>query len=1111
MSTPRDGARLTDATVSPDGAIFTDRSPDPSRMPSPALTDLLDHLKSVFQFENNDLDFGIYKVLRLKQAEVSAFLDDELGEIVEAELKKAATGASDAKYQRLATYVREETGPKYHALVVSPQSVAENQGALRGLVEGAEGEADLVDAIDGGVGIDPELEDRVYNHLLAFFQRYYRDGDFGYNDRSLATYKVDYPPAEADYDGSDVLLNWKHKDSYYIKSANGFPTVRVEVDGKAVEYRLETGGAADEKAKTRNNNKDDGRKHYGLDRVETIETEQGPVVRVVFRLAERSTPKADVLAAVMAEAFGVEDGLDPYLYRPAKKDEERGKPAFNDLEGDYDRVENGSVKGQGQLRQALDTYLNGIVGHDQFKALGSNNNKRKAALADDETAQKLHTLDQHLNKFYVGVNADYFVHKDLGGFLRREAGRYVKDVILSGVEGLLSEDRDETAFLIARAFYRVAERIIGFLAATEDFQKNLFLLKKKVVQTDWLVSIGKLAEWIEDDTERTDLLAEVHASDGLRAEWKETFGVEVADPSQLLLAYPTLPINTRHLDDALTLRLISACPDIEGETTGLLLNSENLQALRLLADSYRQRVQCIYIDPPYNTGGDGFLYKDSFRHSSWLSMMQDRIEEGRDMLSNRGVLFASIDEREILNLRSLTEEVFGSKSHAGTLVWKGATDNNPTRVATEHEYVLCFVKDPMEASSVWQTPVDGSKQTLLDQYDKLRRRHGADDEAVQNGLRSFIKKKEGSISGVTHYNLVDQDGPYTGSRKVHNPGKEGYRYDVLHPETKKPTVQPARGYRYPEEAMTKMVESGRIIFGDDENQIVQIKEYLSDYKASLKSVYHLDGRVAANVIADLFGSREVFSSPKPVELLTRFLSFVTEASDVVADFFAGSGTTGHSVLRLNKDDGADRRFVLVEMGEYFEQVLLERIRRVMYSLDWKDGEPKGSQNGTIGLVKVQTVESYEDVLDALVPADDAGGSDVPIQYLYRPEEQTVRSSLNLTRPFGNEIRVGKDGETRTVDVLETYAYFQGLPVRQVGTHTGDREIRWFQSGRHLVAFRDIEPGDDDTADLIALLDSREGAEVLHVNEYVDERQFAERSVSLRVVTASDFDKGASWS
>ena len=139
----------------------------------------------------------------------------------------------------MAYFVREERGPKDHALVLTPEAVAQNREELRKLVTGAEEEAELLEAIEGSGGVDPELEDRVFNHLLSFFGRYYRNGDFGYNDRSLATYKVDYPPAEADYDGSDVLLHWKHKDSYYIKTANGFPTVRFEIDGKT--HRVQAG------------------------------------------------------------------------------------------------------------------------------------------------------------------------------------------------------------------------------------------------------------------------------------------------------------------------------------------------------------------------------------------------------------------------------------------------------------------------------------------------------------------------------------------------------------------------------------------------------------------------------------------------------------------------------------------------------------------------------------------------------------------------------------------------------------------------------------------------------------------------------------------------------
>lgn len=646
---------------------------------------LRDHLESMFQFENNDLDVGIYKVLRLKQKEVEAFLKNDLEQIVRGELSKAAQGVADAEHQKLATYIREETGPKYHALVVSPETVEEYQEKLRELVSGANNESELVQAIERASGVDVDLEDRVYNHLLAFFGRYYRNGDFGYNDRSLATYKVDYPPAEADYSGDDVLLHWKHKDSYYIKTANGFPTVRFEVNNRTIEYRLETGGEADEQARTRNSNKDDGRKHYVLDRVEEVEADDDSVWHVVFRLAERSTPKDEVYSAIMAKAFGVIEGLDKYLYRPGKNGVP-GKSAFYDLEGDYDKVENGAIKGQGQLRLALSTYLNNIYHLDRHKNLGSNKEERQAKLAEDETVQRLIALDRHLNRFYVGIDADYFVHKDLGGFLGREAERYVKDVVLSGVEGLLSENRDETAFVVARAFYRVTTRITEFLAVMEDFQKNLFLLKKKVIRTDWLISVGKLTEWIKDKGERSNLLAEVHGNESQRTDWKETFGVEIADPNQLLLAYPTLPIDTRYMGTDLKLTLLAYCPDLEEETIGTLICSENLQAVRLLADKYRGKIDCIYIDPPYNTKYSEILYKNDFKHSSWLSMMNDRVSEAAPLLKKNGVHIVAIDENEQERLGLMLRQVFPDRDHTCVTIVHNPSGQQGDNFSYSHDF-----------------------------------------------------------------------------------------------------------------------------------------------------------------------------------------------------------------------------------------------------------------------------------------------------------------------------------------------------------------------------------------------------------------------------------------
>ena len=225
------------------------------------------------------------------------------------------------------------------------------------------------------------------------------------------------------------------------------------------------------------------------------------------------------------------------------------------------------MKGQGQLRQGA-RYLPQRYRRPSpacSRSTGRTNDKRKAKLAStDDSVQRLHALDKNLNRFYVGIDADYFVHKDLGGFLRRESERYVKDVVLSGVEGLLAEERDETAVLVARAFYRVPERIIAFLAATEEFQKNLFLLKKKVVRTDWLISVGKLAEWFEDDAERNEvLLPQVHGSDALkrRSLVLRRSGIEVAEPQPATSGVAYAPHqHALYLKDGLTAQASGGVP-----------------------------------------------------------------------------------------------------------------------------------------------------------------------------------------------------------------------------------------------------------------------------------------------------------------------------------------------------------------------------------------------------------------------------------------------------------------------------------------------------------------------------------------------------------------------
>ena len=373
------------------------------------------------------------------------------------------------------------------------------------------------------------------------------------------------------------------------------------------------------------------------------------------------------------------------------------------------------------------------------------------------------------------------------------------------------------------------------------------------------------------------------------------------------------------------------------------------------------------------------------------------------------------------------------------MVWKGATDNNPTRIATEHEYLVWYAKEIASTAPVWKSIVNDAKDLMLAEWERLRTSCNS-PEAVQSYFRKFVRDNREVLSPLTHYDRVDEEGPYTGGRKVHNPGKEGYRYDVIHPVTGKPCVQPARGYRFPEETMRKLLEGDKIIFGADETQIIQIKEYLRDYAGDLKGLVELDSRVGANALEALFGSREVFRNPKPAELLANLLGFVVPGGENVLDFFAGSGTTGHAVIDLNRRDGARRKFILVEMADYFDTVLIPRLKKVVYSRDWRGGKPV-SRGGMSQLFKYVRLESYEDTMDSLEvkpPASDLLAEnprlaeDYRLRYALGVETAGSASLLgeHFVDPFAYTLSVVRNGTREEVpaDLPETFNYLLGLRV-----------------------------------------------------------------------------------
>ena len=1069
-------------------------------------------LREMFQFDHNELDFGLFKVLRLKRSYIEQFISgtgaQDLKRIVEQELS-AIRGADDADERQWLANRCDHLGPKprkawanLHENLQAPQL----HQALRHAVEQAEEEDALQNTLDrldrwlqSQQHSTGHLEAQLYNYLLNFFELYYQNGDFGYNSRASAAFRVPY---EADYDGADTLFHYKHKDCYYIKTANSFPEVRLDVQGKKVVFRMQAGG--DDETAAQNNNKDADIKLYKLAGI----SEQDGECIVCFLLAKAGTPKTEIYPRLL-QALGCAGDPQAYLWQTSKDGE---KPIFKDLGKDHDKAEGGQIKGINQLRLSEDSYLDTLAKHEAFKALGKNAEVRVQALKADPTACALLQIDKALNRFYVGQDADYFIHKDLRGFLTREKDRFIKNVIFSDLSALLDLRADAATRVLARAFNAVAQRIIEFLDATETFQRNLFTLKKKVIDTHWLISLGKIppAYW-----------PRLLKNSTLRAYWKNEFKQSVGTLEDMQ-SRPTLVVDTSLFDgteeQALIDEILSdpAFDELDAQTDGLLIHSENWQALNLLQEKFRERIQCIYIDPPYNTGGDGFLYKDSFRHSSWAAMMADRLALAKPLLGEHGVLFASIDDKERLSLERLLAEGFGTEQRLGELIWHNVTDNNPTRVAVEHEYIQCFARNTQQLPSEWKSPLSDAKNALIRVGQEFVEKHG-DTPELRLAYLEWFRENKRFLGAMDRYKYIDAGGVYTGSQSVHNPGKEGYRYDVpFKGDDSRPCKQPLMGYRFPWQTMKKLLDDDRILFGDDENKIVELKVYAYEYEDKLSSVITLDGRSGANDLRAMFPGEQRFKNPKTSALLESIFPFVVEDGEVVMDFFAGSGTTAQAVLALNRKDKKKRRFVLSEMGGYFDSILKPRVTKIMHAAKWKDGAPD-AQGDWQGIVKVQRFEQYEDVIANLDTAWDAAElpEGVPVRYLFRPEENRVRLALDLSRPFENTLRVGKAGSPRMIDLLETWALLQGYWVRsrRVYVEGGRRYACLETTCGCLVMLRDITEPEDDSAAIGTIVERYRGVDGalrvqrLELNHWADLRRLP---LPATLLAATDFDRGAAW-
>ena len=945
--------------------------------PAPGSTEHLDRLKALlremFHLDRGDLDFGLYRIMNLKAAEVAKFLDHDLLPQVKTKLN-----LTTAEERALLEKQLEEAHKAASKLWIDPEvdtppAITEMNRRLTEMKKDADAEAD------------------VYNHLASFFGRYYSDGDFvsqrRYSSGGRSAYLLPH-------DGEEVKLHWANAEQYYVKTTENYASYVFTVDvggGKPRRVRFEIAAADNEK--------------------DNVKEANGRQRRFVLAGGGRA---ADVEG---------DDLVVRFAHRPLTDGEKKRWPGNGgSQQGRIDRTTTERVLAAAPPDWRVPLSASAPTGADGERTL----------------------LAKHVERYTAKNSFDYFIHKDLGGFLRRELDLYLNTDVLN-FEDLDRGDavRLDRALARVKAVRHVGRKLIDFLAQLEDFQKRLWLKKKFVLETHWCVTLDRVPEALHP---------EIALNAAQRAEWAALFaadeiagdltngGAAWSDPPspEFLEANPYLVVDTRHFDRRFTDRLLAALSDagpLDEQTDGLLVHGENFQALSLLQARYRGQVKCVYIDPPYNTDATPILYKNDLKSSSYLSLLESRLRKTRDFLKpSDSALCVAIDDTELANLSKLLETVFPDYEIYRVVVNHYPGSGTGRRnVTPTHEYALFVIPKGTDIVRGKARP-DGIRERNF-------RRSGTGENNYRTGRpNSFyaivIDPVDFGIVGIEEPPAPGANYPTDktadGNIRVYPIGKDGAE----------------RVWTLSYEQAKLAVEAGALVCTSNLtiNRIYTDK----DSRNLLKSVW-MDKKYNAvtngtNLLASILGHSDLFPFPKSLFTVQTAIDSAVYNGDEsvrVLDYFAGSGTTAQAVVSLNRSDGRQRKYTLVEIGDHFNTALLPRLKKIIHSPDWKDGKPI-SRKGLTQLFQYVRLESYEDTMDGLVvtpPSDERNAllakypemaEDYRLRYALGVETSGSASLLGkeFRDPFAYTLSVVRDGARREtpVDLPETFNYLIGLRV-----------------------------------------------------------------------------------
>ena len=819
-------------------------------------------LKELFQLDQPDLDFGFYRIMHAKSKQVSDFLQKDLLKIVEDAFGKDNTSKRaelEKAYQEALATARKYGAAKPE----EAEPVLQAKAALAAAADTAQAEGE------------------VYEHLYRFFERYYDGGDF-LSRRYLSAETGSKAAAFAvPYDGREVYLHWANADQYYIKTSEYFTNYTFDPT-QAKEVQAARGTLFEGKELS------PLKVHFRI--VEATEGEHGNV-----KAAEQQKRHFLIHAD---DPLAIENGelVVRFEYRP--------DPDKSGQEGTWQAKRN---------EEAVETVLAALDKCKDPAASQYATILRTPAPTDKQKSRPL--LARYVNQYTARNTMDYFIHKNLGKFLRRELDFYIKNEIMR-LDDLEAADapRVENYLGKVKVLRAIAHHLIDFLAQLENFQKKLWLKKKFVIETNWCITLDRIIA-IEDAKTRDFLLAEIAANDAQREEWvrlfsinkikKDLHGPEYSEPLtfEFLKSNEFLILDTRFFENSFVFQLLSILNDLDEKVMGLLVNSENFQALQLIRKQIKGLADSVYIDPPYNTDASAIMYKNNYKDASWLSLIRDRIALSAELLDKNGIICIAIDDVEFARLRLLLDDLFCDGKILGVVAVRSNPAGRSTAndISVAHEYAL-FASKSSEAT-IGRLERSERQKARYDEKDDEGfyewvnfRKHGGGAAYRSARPRMFypIFVHDGSIripkiiwdERKREWQL--QESPKAGEEVIWPINAKGeekrwkWGHDSVHKYIEEFCAKPDQGGKMAVYMKSRVSESGMLPLTWWDKKEYSATEY------------------GTNLLAHMFGSGSAFSFPKSINLVEDCLKASGLSTDgIVIDYFGGSGTTAHAAINLS--------------------------------------------------------------------------------------------------------------------------------------------------------------------------------------------------------------------